>query len=94
MPGYLDDGQLVVVDRSADVLQAADGTASVSDAFIENKLKFSPYVTEAVAFCGEGRPAVAAMLSIDGATVGAWAHQRPSATPPIPSSRSSRRSAT
>ncbi len=73
--GYLDDGgQLVVVDRVADVAQAPDGTR-ISPSFVENKLKLSPHVTEAVALCGEGRPYVAAMLSIDGATVGAWAHQ-------------------
>ena len=42
--GYLDDkGHLVVIDRQKDVLTTADGTR-FSSAFIENKLKFSPYV--------------------------------------------------
>src|SRR5699024_6983620 len=50
--GYLDDtGQLVVVDRLKDVVFAEDGTM-YSHAFIENKLKFSPYVEEAVVFSG------------------------------------------
>jgi long-chain acyl-CoA synthetase len=52
--GYLDEsGQLVVIDRAKDVLQTQDGTR-FSSAFIENKLKFSPYVEEAVTFSGEG----------------------------------------
>lgn len=52
--GYLDEaGQLVVIDRAKDVLQTADGTR-FSSAFIENKLKFSPYIEEAVAFLGAG----------------------------------------
>jgi long-chain acyl-CoA synthetase len=73
--GYLEDGgHLVVIDRLSDVLDAADGTR-FSPAFIENKLKFSPYVEEAVVFGGEGRPYVAAMVSIDMETVSAWAER-------------------
>ena len=53
--GYLDDnGHLVVIDRQKDVLTTADGTR-FSSAFIENKLKFSPYVAEAV-ILGDGGP--------------------------------------
>jgi len=71
--GYLDDGQLVVIDRAKDVLTTADGTR-FSSAFIENKLKFSPYVEEAVSF---GTDEITAMITIDSATVGSWAeHQR------------------
>ena len=85
--GYLDDhGHLVVIDRAKDVLQTSDGTR-FSSAFIENRLKFSPYVEEAVAFLGRvdsdgagdggGDSAMTAMLTIDPSTVGAWAeHQR------------------
>jgi long-chain acyl-CoA synthetase len=43
--------------------------------FIENKLKFSPYVREAVAF-GHEKPFVAAMVAIDLSTVGNWAERR------------------
>jgi len=75
--GYLDDGHLVVIDRAKDVLTAADGTP-FSSAFIENKLKFSPYVEEAVAF---GTREITAMITIDPATVGVWAdHERLSYT--------------
>jgi long-chain acyl-CoA synthetase len=73
--GYLEeDGQLVVIDRAKDVMQAPDGTR-FSPAFVENKLKFSPYVMEAVAFGGEDRPHVTAMISIDADNVGTWAER-------------------
>lgn len=67
--GYLDDGQLVVIDRAKDVLTSPDGTR-FSSAFIENKLKFSPYVEEAVVF---GTEEITAMVTIDAQTVGSWA---------------------
>jgi long-chain acyl-CoA synthetase len=74
--GYLDeDGHLVVIDRAKDVMEAADGTV-FSPAFIESKLKFSPYVEEAVVFGGGDRPHVAAMVSIDMETVGTWAERK------------------
>jgi long-chain acyl-CoA synthetase len=73
--GYLeDDGHLVVIDRLSDVMEAADGTL-FSPAFVENKLKFSQYVEEAVVFGGEDRPYVTAMISIDMETVGTWAER-------------------
>ena len=73
--GYLDeDGQLVVIDRAKDVMRAPDGTR-FSPAFVENKLKFSPHVMEAVAFGGENRPYVAAMISIDADNVATWAER-------------------
>lgn len=73
--GYLDDGHLVVIDRAKDVLTAPDGT-HFSPAFVESKLKFSPYVEEAVVFGGGDRPHLVAMLVIDAQTVGAWAERR------------------
>jgi long-chain acyl-CoA synthetase len=73
--GYLDgNGHLVVIDRAKDVGKLADGTPFAPQ-FIENKLKFSPYVGEAVAF-GHARPFVAAMIAIDFTTVGSWAERR------------------
>jgi long-chain acyl-CoA synthetase len=72
--GYLeDDGQLVVIDRAKDVMKARDGTP-FSPGFVENKLKFSPYVQEAVVFGGD-RPYVTAMISIDMENVGTWAER-------------------
>lgn len=70
--GYLDeDGHLVVIDRVSDVMQLHDGT-SFSPQFIENKLKFSQYVREAVVFGGD-YPFVSAMINIDFGNVGKWA---------------------
>lgn len=76
--GYLNEsGHLVVIDRVKDVLVSRDGT-QFSSAFIENKIKFSPYVEEAVAFGGAAdslgsHEDVTALITLDQATVGAWA---------------------
>ena len=67
-------GQLAIIDRAKDVGKLADGTPFAPQ-FIENKLKFSPYIREAVAF-GDLHPFVAAMVAIDMSTVGKWAEQR------------------
>jgi long-chain acyl-CoA synthetase len=70
--GYFDeDGHLIVIDRAKDVMTLHDGT-KFSPQFIENKLKFSPYVKEAVVFGGDW-PFVTAMINIDFANVGKWA---------------------
>jgi long-chain acyl-CoA synthetase len=67
-------GQLAIIDRAKDVGKLADGTPFAPQ-FIENKLKFSPFIREAVAF-GDQRPFVAAMVSVDISTVGKWAEQK------------------
>ena len=70
--GLLDEsGHLVMIDRVKDVLRLADGSR-FSPALIENKLKFSPYVREAVVV-GEDRPYVVALIQIDMGNVGNWA---------------------
>ena len=73
--GLIDeDGHLVVIDRMTDVMTLADGS-KFSPQYIENKLKFSPYVKEAVVV-GQDRPFVAALVNIDLANVGKWAEAR------------------
>jgi long-chain acyl-CoA synthetase len=73
--GYFkDNGQLVVIDRLKDVMHLADGTR-FSPQFMENKLKFSPYVREAVVL-GQGRERITAILCIDGEIVGRWAESK------------------
>jgi long-chain acyl-CoA synthetase len=73
--GFVDRrGHLVIVDRAKDVGKLVDGTV-LAPQFLENKLKFSPYIGEAVVF-GDGRPFVAAIVAIDAATVGNWAERR------------------
>src|SRR2546422_7048933 len=67
--GFVDpQGHLVIIDRAKDVGAVADGTPFAPQ-FIENKLKFSPYVREAVAFGGE-RAFVAAVIAVGPDTVG------------------------
>jgi long-chain acyl-CoA synthetase len=67
-------GQLAIIDRAKDVGRLADGTPFAPQ-FIENKLKFSPFIREAVAF-GDQRAFVTAMIAIDMATVGNWAERQ------------------
>ena len=73
--GFLDRrGHLVIIDRAKDVGKLGDGS-SFAPQYLENKLKFSPYIGEAVVF-GDGQPFVAAIVAIDAATVGSWAEKR------------------
>ena len=66
-----EDGELVVVDRVRDLAHLANGDA-FSPQFIENKLKFSPYVGECVTL-GHGREFVTALLCIRFSIVSKWA---------------------
>ena len=73
--GFLDQaGHLKIVDRAKDLGRLADGTM-FAPKYLENKLKFSPYVKEAVAL-GAGRPYVTALINIDLGSVGNWAERR------------------
>lgn len=73
--GYTDeDGHLVVIDRAKDVMTTPDGSR-FSPAFVENKLKFSQYVEEAVVFGGGELPYLTALITIDIDTVGTWAER-------------------
>jgi len=73
--GFMDPrGHLVIIDRAKDVGALRDGTPFAPQ-FIENKLKFSPFIREAVAF-GNEYPFVSAMVAIDLNTVGNWAERR------------------
>jgi long-chain acyl-CoA synthetase len=73
--GFLgQDGHLKIVDRAKDVGRLADGTL-FAPKYLENKLKFSPYVKEVVCI-GQDRPWVAALVNIDLGAVGNWAERR------------------
>jgi long-chain acyl-CoA synthetase len=73
--GFFDkDGHLKIIDRARDVGRLAGGTM-FAPKYLENKLKFSPYIKEAVCV-GDGRPFVAALLNIDLVSVGNWAERR------------------
>jgi long-chain acyl-CoA synthetase len=72
--GYINDNkQLVVIDRIKDLAETARG-ARFSPQYLENKLKFSPYIAEAVVL-GAGRDALAAMLCIRYSIISKWAEK-------------------
>lgn len=73
--GYIDEnGHLVVIDRISDVMHTRNGDM-FSPMFLENRLKFSPYIKEAVIF-GDNRDYVSALVNIDPIVVGKWAEDR------------------
>jgi len=64
-------GSLKLVDRKKDILITAGGK-NVSPSLVENRLRASPYVSEAAVF-GEARKYLVALLEADGETVAEWA---------------------
>ncbi|HXH03776.1 MAG TPA: long-chain fatty acid--CoA ligase [Candidatus Competibacteraceae bacterium] len=73
--GYIkDNGHLVVIDRIKDIAVTSGG-ARFSPQFIENKLKFSPFIAEAV-IIGQNRPYLAAIVCIRYSIVSKWAESR------------------
>ncbi|WP_281515958.1 long-chain fatty acid--CoA ligase, partial [Vibrio parahaemolyticus] len=73
--GYFKDtGHLVVIDRLKDMSETSHGDR-YSPQFIENKLKFSPFIAEAVVV-GKGRPWLSAIICIRYAIVAKWAEQK------------------
>ncbi|MBA4394188.1 MAG: hypothetical protein C0407_11605 [Desulfobacca sp.] len=60
-----------MIDRQKDVMRLADGS-KFSPQLIENKLKFSPYINEAMVV-GKDRPFIAALIIMDLANMGKWA---------------------
>jgi len=77
--GFLDaQGHLKIIDRVKDVGRIRGGAndgALFAPKYVENKLKFFPYIKEAVAY-GDGRELVCAMINIDFDAVGNWAERR------------------
>lgn len=73
--GFFDaDGHLKIIDRAKDVGKMSDGTL-FAPKYIENKLKFFPFIKEAVAF-GDGRSSCNVFINIDMEAVGNWAERR------------------
>jgi long-chain acyl-CoA synthetase len=73
--GYIDDdGHLLIIGRRAEIMKTREGEAFSPD-FIETRLKFSPYIKEAVIF-GEGQPYITAFINLDFGNVGNWAEER------------------
>ncbi|ETF03280.1 long-chain fatty acid--CoA ligase [Advenella kashmirensis W13003] len=73
--GILDaQGQLKIIDRAKDVGRLSDGRM-FAPKYVENKLKFFPFIKEAVAF-GANRDFVTAFVNIDLEAVANWAERR------------------
>jgi long-chain acyl-CoA synthetase len=72
--GTLDDGYLTITGRKKEIIVTAGGK-NLSPEKIENALKTSPFVKEAVAI-GDRRKFVSALVQIDGEAVGDWATRR------------------
>jgi long-chain acyl-CoA synthetase len=73
--GFFDaGGHVKIIDRVKDVGKLADGTL-FAPKYLENKLKFFPYIKEAVCF-GHQRDRVCAFINIDPDAIGNWAEKR------------------
>jgi len=68
---FTEDQQLIVIDRVKD-LQSMSTGHRFSPMFIENMLKFCPYIIDGIVV-GEGRPWTAAIICIDFNNTGKWA---------------------
>ncbi len=77
--GFIDaSGHLKIIDRVKDVGRLMGGPndgAMFAPKYVENKLKFFPFIKEAVAF-GDKRERVCAFVNIDVEAVGNWAEKR------------------
>ena len=77
--GFIDaHGHLKIIDRAKDVGRLKGGAhdgAMFAPKYVENKLKFFPFIKEAVAF-GDKRDRVCAFINIDMEAVGNWAERR------------------
>ncbi len=77
--GFIDaGGHLKIIDRAKDVGRIKGGAndgAMFAPKYVENKLKFFPYVKEAVAF-GDQREKCCVFINIDMDAVGNWAERR------------------
>ncbi|MCX7838984.1 MAG: AMP-binding protein [Anaerolineae bacterium] len=74
--GYLrDDGHLIYLDRVKDLIELGTGD-KFSPQYIEGRLKFSPYIKDAMVIGGRERMFVTALINIDFANVGHWAEKR------------------
>lgn len=73
--GFLDaNGDLKIIDRAKDVGRLVDGRL-FAPKYVENKLKFFPFIKEAVAF-GANKEFVTAFINIDLEAVANWAERR------------------
>ncbi|HBF43721.1 MAG TPA: AMP-binding protein, partial [Desulfobacteraceae bacterium] len=74
--GFIDDdGHLIFLDRLDDLTKLAGGE-KVAPQYIESRLRFSPYITDAMVLADPDKPYVAAILTISFVNVGRWAEMK------------------
>jgi len=74
--GYIDStGHLIYLDRVTEMLTLSSGE-KYSPQYIEGRLKFSPYIRNAMTVGGEDTPFVTALINVDFDNVGRWAERR------------------
>jgi len=69
-----EDGHVAITDRKKDILITAGGK-NIAPSEIENHLKFSPYIKEAIVI-GDGRKFLSALIQIEFENVAKWAQDR------------------
>ena len=69
-----EDGQLKIVDRKKDLIINAYGK-NIAPSEIENKLKFSTYINEAIVV-GDGRQYLSALIQLELENVSDWAQEQ------------------
>ncbi len=69
-----EDGHLIILDRLKDMLQLKGGE-KYSPTYIENRLKFSPYIKDGMVVGGKEREFLFAIINIDFDNVGRWAEK-------------------
>jgi len=72
--GQMDeDGHLYIVDRKKDIIITSGGK-NISPSEIENKIKCSPYIKEAIVI-GDGKKYLSALIELEYDNVGNWAQK-------------------
>lgn len=69
-----EDGHLIFLDRLTDLGELASG-AKYAPQYIEGRLRFSPYIKDAMVIGGKDKDFVSAIVNIDFAMVSKWAQQ-------------------
>ena len=69
-----EEGRLYITDRLENIIVAPSG-ARIAPSEWENRLKFSPYISDAIVV-GDGRPNLACLVMIDQEIVEQWAQDR------------------
>jgi long-chain acyl-CoA synthetase len=72
--GAWDDGKLRVIDRARDFIVTSGGK-TISPSVVENLLRASPYIAEAIVF-GHGEKYLTALIEMDVEAISDWARSK------------------